>query len=125
MKPSEIAVLPGELRLMAEAVERLPDFEPLPSLYALKFAVEYPSGSLVLRGQLWCADDFETIAQLNTWAAAIGGSLLLGDEHEDACDGSFWRQLSVLKPLSGGLLFEVWGLLHYSASADSREPIAA
>ena len=126
MKPSEITVLPGELRLMAEAVENLPAFDTLPPLCRLlSLKWDNEADALVLSGQLSTVfDDMKIISDLNTWATALSGSLLLGDENPTSIDGLYWRRLTVLARLSNGLLFEVWDHLNYTAP-EASEPIAA
>jgi hypothetical protein len=126
MKPSEISVLPGELRRMAEAIESLPDFDTLPPLCQLSLSWDDEAGALLLSGQLATVfDDMRIISDLNAWAAAIGGSLLLSEEHRTSLDGRCWRRLTVLALLPGGLLFEVWNHLYYPAPAAAPEPVAA
>jgi hypothetical protein len=125
MKPSEITVLPGELRQMAEAIESLPDLDTLPPLCDLGLKWDREADALLLSGQLSTVfDDMRIIGDLNTWAAAIGGSLLLGDENSTSIDGLYWRRLTVLARLSNGLLFEVWDHLNYTVPAAS-EPATA
>ena len=115
MQPSKVTEIPAMLRQMAQAVESLPDFRTLPTLHNLSLKWDNDSDALMLSGQLAAVSgDMKIISQLNTWATALCGSLLLGDENSTSIDGLYWRRLTVLARLSNGLLFEVWDHLNYT-----------
>lgn len=123
MNPKQITELPAMLRAMADSIPSLPDFEGLPSICNLKLSWDNERNALHIAAQHSGArhdDDLSIIANLNTWASAIGGVLLLGDEVRNAASqGYYWRSLSTLAVLPNGVLFEVWDHLQYPIPADA------
>jgi hypothetical protein len=115
MDASRIAELPGLLRTLADDVAALPDFSELPKVVNLRVGWDQAADTLKLTAQYaygyGSGDDLDVIADLNTWAAALGGGLLLGDEVETP--EYYWRSLSAVAALPGGFLVEVWTHLHY------------
>ena len=126
MKPSQITELPEMLHSLAEDIPALPDFKGLPSIYKLQMAWDDERNTLHVSAQHDGAshdDDLAIIENLSTWAAAIGGVLLLGEEaRTSASHGYYWRRLSALAVLPNGLLFEVWDHLVYPVPADASAP---
>lgn len=113
MDASRIADLPALLRAMADDVTTLPDFATLPKVGNLRVEWDKDADTLKLTAQYWDVrtDDLDQIADLNTWAAALGGHLRLGDEV--ATPREYWRSLTATAALPGGLLIEVWTHLYY------------
>ena len=114
MDASRIAELPALLRSMADDVATLPDFTTLPKVVNLRVGWDKDADTLKLSAQAagrFGETDFDIIADLNTWAAALGGHLILGDEV--AAPDHFWRSLTATAVLPGGFLVEVWDHLNY------------
>ena len=114
MDASRIAELPALLRSMADDIATLPDFSTLPKVVNLRVGWDKDADTLKLSAQAagrFGETDFDIIADLNTWVAALGGHLVLGDEV--AGPEYFWRSLTATVALPGGLIFEVWDHLTY------------
>lgn len=114
MDASRIADLPALLRAMADDVTALPDFADLPKVVNLRIEWDKAADTLKLTAQhagQFGHDDLDIIADLNTWAAALGGVLLLGKEV--ASSDCYWRSLTATAALPGGFLIEVWDHLTY------------
>jgi hypothetical protein len=113
MDVSRITDLPALLRSMADDVATLPDFADLPKVVNVRVLWDEDADTLKLSAQYAHAlnDDLTQIADLNTWAAALGGVLLLGDEV--ATPAYYWRSLTATAALPGGFLVEIWTHLHY------------
>ncbi len=114
MDATRIAELPALLRSMADDVATLPDFADLPKVVNLRVEWDKTADTLKLTAQHaghFGQDDLDIIADLNTWAAALGGHLLLGDEVISS--DCYWRSLTATAALPGGFLIEVWDHLTY------------
>jgi hypothetical protein len=117
MDASRIAELPALLRSMADDVTVLPDFTALPKLWSIEVGWDRDADTLKVSAHLVndFRDDFEQIAAVNAWAAALGGHLLLGEEMCSA--QGYWRPLTAVAVLPGGFLFETWTHLTYPVPA--------
>lgn len=114
MNPDRVPELPTLLRSMADDVAALPDFADLPKVANLRVGWDKDADTLKLTAQRASRhgqDDLGIIADLNAWAAALGGHLLLGEEVE--ASGYYWRSLTATAALPGGFLIEVWDHLTY------------
>lgn len=114
MDASGISELPTRLRAMADGVAHLPDVTSLPKVVNVRVEWDKSADTLKLTAQRatqFAQDDLDIIADLNTWAAALGGHLLLGNEVEYR--DYYWRSLTATAVLPGGFLIEVWDHLTY------------
>lgn len=114
MNASRIAELPALLRSMADGVANLPDVTTLPKVVNVRVEWDKSADTLKLTAQRATQsgqDDLDIIADLNQWAAALGGHLLLGNEVEYR--DYYWRALTATAVLPGGFVFEVWDHLVY------------
>jgi hypothetical protein len=113
MDASRITELPALLRSLADDITTLPNFADLPEIANVRVLWDDDAQSLKLSAQYAHAlnDDLTQIADLNAWAAALGGVLLLGDEV--ATPAYYWRSLTATAALPGGLRVEIWTHLHY------------
>ena len=78
-------------------------------------------GSAMLRPTF--GPEIDCINAVRTWAVAIGGVVLLGDEIDPGTDYAH-RKLFALLPLPSGGLFEVWTSLYDLGHAPDQAPAA-
>jgi hypothetical protein len=129
MNDSESLRLLATLREVTELLASL-DLTALPGVAAIQVDTDFRQGGQRGRVQIYArGTDLDIIDAIRTWAVALGGEVLLGDEV--AHSRGAYRQIAAVLPLPSGGKFMVWdhlSELHPSPEwtpADSPELIAA
>jgi hypothetical protein len=109
----------GVLAVLREATDLLSSLDQpgLPPLCAVSVGHDFTADALSARAQLSAhfPTELDAIDAIRTWALALGGVVLLGDENPGF--NRPYRELTACLPLPSGGLFEVWDMLHDLHSA--------
>lgn len=129
MNDSESLRLLATLREITELLAGL-DLTALPGVAAIQVDTDFRQGGQRGRVQIYArGTDLDIIDAIRTWAMALGGDVLLGDEVTHSRGN--YRQIAAVLPLPSGGKFMVWDHLSELrpspewTPADSPELIAA
>lgn len=106
MNNSESAGLLATLREVTELLAGL-DLASLPKIWCVQVAPDFHNDGLTGKAQLYTrSTELDAIDAIRTWAAALGGVVLLGDEV--IYGGGSFRDITAVLRLPSGAVFEVW-----------------
>lgn len=110
MDNSESLGLLAALREITELLAGL-DLATLPDIGCVMVDSDFRDGGMRGKAQYFAhgASDLDVIHAIRTWAVALGGVVLLGDEKTHGFKP--FRQIAAVLRLPSGVMFEVWSHL--------------